>query len=150
MKVHSSIIVVVGVLLFDSNPIGGFLPSPFNVARLNQRINSIISAPDKLKELKYSLAKSIRSSKIESRLKKLRLYYFNKYSIKASLRSTITLSSTSTSIITTALYCARFQNNGVTGSCRRRKQLPINADLVSDEIEQMPLSVVQPTAVLNR
>ena len=150
MKVHSSIIVVVGVLLFDSNPIGGFLPSPFNVARLNQRINSIISAPDKLKELKYSLAKSIRSSKIDSRLKKLRLYYFNKYSIKASLRSTITLSSTSTSIITTALYCARFQNNGVTGSCRRRKQLPINADLVSDEIEQMPSSVVQPTAVLNR
>ena len=111
MKVHSSIIVVVGVLLFDSNPIGGFLPSPFNVARLNQRINSIISAPDKLKELKYSLAKSI---------------------------------------ITTALYCARFQNNGVTGSCRRRKQLPINADLVSDEIEQMSSSVVQPTAVLNR
>ena len=150
MKVHSSIIVVVGVLLFDSNPIGGFLPSPFNVARLNQRINSIISAPDKLKELKYSLAKSIRSSKIDSRLKKLRLYYFNKYSIKASLRSTITLSSTSTSIITTALYCARFQNNGVTGSCRRRKQLPINADLVSDEIEQMSSSVVQPTAVLNR
>ena len=146
MKLHSTIIVVVGVLLFDSNPIGGFLPSALNVARLNQRNNSIISAPDKLKELKYSLAKSIRPPKIDSRLKKLRLYYFKKFSIKASLRSTITLSSTSTSIITTALYCARFQNNGVTGSCRRRKQLK-NDDLNSEKNEQMS---IQSTTVLNR
>jgi hypothetical protein len=148
MKVHLTIIVVVGVLLIESNPIGGFLPLS-SVMRLNQRINSIISSPvdNKLKELKYSLAKSIRAPLFDSRLKKLRLYYISKYSIKAALRSTITVSSTSTSFITTGLYCARFQNNGVTGSCRRRKQL-IDDDLNSEDNNE--ISVVQPTAVLNR
>ena len=93
------------------------------------------------------MAASFRSP-VDRGLKKLRLFYSNKYSRKALLRTTITVSSTSTSFISTALYCARFQNNGVTGACRRRKQLLHDSKV--GPFNDSPGDEVQPTQVLNR
>lgn len=144
MKNLSIVIVLVGAILYQISLSGCFLPS----LRLFRAIESI-NSNDKLRELGNSLAASVRLP-VEQRLKKMRLFYLSKYSRKASLRSTITVSSTSIITVTTALYCARIQNFGVTGACsRRRKELQLNDNKIianyDDEIE-----VVQPTSVLNR
>ena len=125
MKILPILIVLVGLMLYQTDPSVCFLP-----------------ISNGIKELRHSLVASFRSP-LDRGLNKLRLYYFKKYSRKALLRTTITVSSTSTSYVSTALYCARFQNNGVTGACRRKKQVQQHDDMVQ-------FNEVQPTQVLNR
>ena len=137
-------VLVLTLILYQINPSGcGF---PISIRFNPLAIKSII-APDKLK----SFVKSVQiQSRVDNGLQKLRLLYMSNYSIKAALRSTITVSSTSTTTITTGLYCARIQNLAVTGACsRRRKEIKLNNNKIianyDDEIQG-----VQPTNVLNR
>ena len=137
-------VLVLTLILYQINPSGcGF---PISIRFNPLAIKSII-APDKLK----SFVKSVQiQSRVDNGLQKLRLFYLSNYSIKAALRSTITVSSTSTTTITTGLYCARIQNLAVTGACsRRRKEIKLNNNKIianyDDEIQ-----VLQPTNVLNR
>ena len=129
MKNLSIVIVLVCAILYQISLSGCFLPS----SRLFRAIESI-NSNDKLRELGNSLVDSVRLP-VEQRLKKMRLFYLSKYSLKASLRSTITVSSTSIITVTTRLYCGRilpFQ--GVTACSRRRKELQIN-DAIIDKYD---------------
>ena len=139
MKMCSKIIILVSaLLLFQIDPLSCFFPR-LPTSKLNRYINSMV-ATDRLKDMGHSLISSVRTP-VDNGLKKLRLFYINKYSIKAALRSTITVSSISTTVISTALYCASFRNNGVTGACSRRKK-----QLIEDDNELL----VQPTQVYSR
>ena len=151
MKINSSIVIVLAsaLLIINTHLSDCFFPAKLrSLNKLSERINSII-ATDRLKDVKQSLVSSFKTPLLDYSLDKLRLFYIKKFSIKASLRSTITVSSVSTTVISTALYCARFQNNGVTGACsRRKKELISSAD---DMIEYNDIfnNVIQPTQVIN-
>ena len=146
MGISSILIVLIGAILYQTNPSGCLFPK-LTALRSNNLDKSTAATDDYFTDLRHSLAILFRSP-FDKGVKKLRLYYSNKYAIKASLRSTITVSSTTTTVITTAKYCAYFINNGVTGACRRRKQLLHDSKVV--HFNDSPGDEVQPTQVLNR
>ena len=140
-KINSIVLVLVCALLINTHPSGCFLP------KLRSSLNKLISQ-DRLKEMRHSLISSPSSvirTQLDNSLDKLRLFYINKFSIKVSLRSTITVSSVSTTVISTALYCARIQNLGVTGACSRRRKELSAADLIEYNNDN---DIIQPTQVI--
>jgi len=141
-KINSIVLVLVGALLINTHPSGCFLP------KLRSALNKLMNQ-DRLKEMRHSLisSPSVIRTPLDNSLDKLRLFYNNyKFPIKVSLRSTITVSSVSTTVISTALYCARIQNLGVTGSCSRRRKELRAADLIEDSDDDD--IIVQPTQVI--
>jgi hypothetical protein len=146
MKLISIGILLVGAILFQLD-LRGYLLANLSFNHRAYRIIQSVISKDNLKDLSHSLVASVRLP-VDNRLKQLRLFYSSKYSIKAALRSTITVSSTSITTITTALYCARIQNLGVTGACsRRRKELKLHYNNKISNFDD-EFEVIKPTNVL--